>query len=160
MSLLRPTISTKTSVPLPPSHEADEDPINSGKILGSSQGSIIGDDLSITGDHITIRSESSLRIDGTLEADVDAREVVIGPQGHVKGTISAECVIAEGFAVGTIRAREVAVKAGATIEGDVYHQTMSMQAGATFNGRSQKIVEDAAPAQGVDQPGYAIAAET
>ena len=157
MSLFESASDAKSSVVLPPKNGAGGSAAKTGDVLGGAQGSIIGNDLSITGDHITIQSEKSLRIDGTLEADIDASEVVIGPQGRVQGTISAENVIAKGYVVGTIRARKVAIQATATIEGDVYHQALSMEGGATFNGRSQKLDEVADPSHDVEQPGFEVA---
>ena len=118
-------------------------PITRGNAEGAG-GSVIGNDLSITGQNIIIRTEGSLRIDGTLEADIEASDVVVSPHGRVQGTISAERVVTQGSVGGTIRAREVIVEATATIDGDIHYQTMAMNAGAAFNGRSQQLKDGAA----------------
>ena len=127
------------SIELPTRMDANAAAPITSEIPGGAGGSVIGNDLSITGQNIIIRTEGSLRIDGTLEADIEASDVVVSPHGRVQGMISAERVVTQGSVAGTIRARDVIVEATATIDGDIHYQTMGMKAGAAFNGRSQQM---------------------
>ena len=58
--------------------------------------SIIGSDLVIEGPSITMRCKGSLRIDGTIEANLHCAELVIGEQAVIVGSIAANKVAVSG----------------------------------------------------------------
>ena len=160
MSMPSPIAKVQTSGTLPPTNGAQTSPAIRTEFRGDAQSSIIGDDLTITGQSITIRSDKSVRIDGSIDGDIEAKEVVIGPRARVQGTITAERVDIEGHVAGTIRAHNVNMQSTASIEGDIYHQSMSVQAGATFNGRSKKLEDVATTKSDASQPAHQVEAET
>ncbi len=58
--------------------------------------SIIGSDLVIEGPSITMRCKGSLRIDGTIEANLHCAELVIGEQAVIVGSIAVNKVAVSG----------------------------------------------------------------
>ena len=100
--------------------------------------SLLAAGTSIRGD---IRSESDLRLDGTMEGDiVSLGKVVLGPQAVLKGNIS--CVTAEisGKVTGNVDAPEqLSLRAQASIEGAIRTATLLIEPGATFNGSCEMV---------------------
>lgn len=100
--------------------------------------SVIGSDLIIKGQQITIISKGSLQIDGEIRGDVHSAELVVGEQAQIVGTIAAENVSIFGHVVGAIRGLNVALHSSARVEGDVYHQSLTVEEGAVFDGGSRR----------------------
>ncbi len=101
-------------------------------------GSVIGTDLAILGERITIISQKSLQIDGDIRGDVAGKAVSIGPEGSVTGTISAETVEIDGGVRGAVRARRVTLNPSAQVDGEIVHETLVISEGAQFEGRVRK----------------------
>jgi cytoskeletal protein CcmA (bactofilin family) len=101
--------------------------------------SVIGADLTILGDRITIISQSKLQIDGQVRGNVHGRLVVINEGGSVTGEIWAERIDVGGAVRGPIVAINIALQDSARVEGDIVHQKISISEGAEFNGRARLI---------------------
>lgn len=100
--------------------------------------SVIGTDLAIVGERITIISQHELQIDGDIRADINGRSVVIGEEGSVIGTVSAETVDVRGGVRGAIRGRTVTLRSSAQVEGEITHEMLSIAEGANFDGRVRR----------------------
>ncbi len=96
--------------------------------------SVIGDDLAILGDKITIVTQSRVRVNGMIQGDISGQEVVIGPQGQVQGTVIANDIKVEGNVSGALRAASVTLMPTARVEGDICHQKLAISEGAQFDG--------------------------
>lgn len=101
--------------------------------------SVIGTDLTILGDRITIISQSKLQIDGQIHGNVHGRVVSINKGGSVTGEIWAERIDVSGAVRGPIVAVNVALHDSARVEGDILHQKISISEGAEFDGRARLI---------------------
>ncbi len=106
--------------------------------VGSNGGTVIGADLTILGQKINVVSQGRVQIDGTVAGDVTGREVVIGQDGEVSGTITANKVEVRGIVNGAVNGSAVALLATAKVEGDINHLTLSIAEGAQFNGRVRR----------------------
>ena len=104
--------------------------------------SVIGTDLTILGDRITIISANKLQVDGDVRGNVHGKQVVITEEGSVVGMVCAEAIEVRGGVRGSIRAVSVKLQAGAHVEGDITHQKLSIAEGAEFDGRV-KLTKDA-----------------
>ena len=104
--------------------------------------SVIGTDLTILGDRITIISANKLQVDGDVRGNVHGKQVVITEEGSVIGMVCAEAIEVRGGVRGSIRAVSVKLQAGAHVEGDITHQKLSIAEGAEFDGRV-KLTKDA-----------------
>lgn len=105
--------------------------------------SVIGTDLTIMGEKITIISQNKLTIDGDVHGDIHGRQVVVGEEGSVVGTVNAEAIEVRGGVKGAIRAATVTLHPTAQVEGDITHQTLAISEGAQFDGRVRRA-KDAA----------------
>lgn len=97
--------------------------------------SIIGSDVKITG---FIVSQGDLRLDGEVYADVRAARVYIGPEAQIIGDVTAEHVEVRGKLSGTVRAKHVSLASTCQVEGDLYHQKLTIEEGAFFEGKSRR----------------------
>jgi len=104
--------------------------------------SVIGTDLTILGDHITIVSKNKLQVDGDVRGNVHGRHVVITEEGSVVGMVTAETIEVRGGVRGGIRAVSVKLQTSAQVQGDITHQKLAIAEGAEFDG-SVRLVKDA-----------------
>jgi cytoskeletal protein CcmA (bactofilin family) len=101
--------------------------------------SVIGRDLTIAG-NLTCRGE--VQVDGIVEGDVEGSHVVIGEGATVTGSISADEVVIRGHVVGSVHSRRVMLQTTSEVEGDIFHQSLSIEQGAMFEGKSRRTSED------------------
>jgi cytoskeletal protein CcmA (bactofilin family) len=105
--------------------------------------SVIGNDLSIEGQSITIRCKGSLKVHGNIEADVHSKELEVGKEATVQGSIAADTVNVFGRVSGSIRGAHVVLRASAAVEGDIHSGLLSIEQGASFDGRSRRVTNPA-----------------
>lgn len=101
--------------------------------------SVIGSDLSIEGETITIRCKGSLKVHGNISADVHSRELEVGRQAVIRGSIAADTVDVFGRVEGAILGAKVVLHATAQVDGDIHSQNLAVELGATFDGRSRHV---------------------
>jgi cytoskeletal protein CcmA (bactofilin family) len=104
-----------------------------------SRMSVLGADLTLLGDKITIISQSKLQVDAKIRGDIHAKEVVINAEGSVSGEVWAERIDVRGEVRGTIIAVTLALHESARVAGDILHQKLSVSEGAEFVGRVHLI---------------------
>lgn len=105
---------------------------NSPKPSIATTPSIIAADVQIEGN---VKTAGELQLDGAITGDLVCGGVVMGESGAVNGTISADSVTIRGKVTGQIRAKSVRLEKSAVVEGDVYHESLSVEAGARLTGR-------------------------
>lgn len=97
--------------------------------------SVIGPDLTISGNLI---SKGEVQIDGEVQGDIHATYVVVGERARITGGIIAEEVVVRGHVMGSIRGKRVMLQSSSHVEGDVYHQSLAIEQGAFFEGKSRR----------------------
>jgi cytoskeletal protein CcmA (bactofilin family) len=97
--------------------------------------SIISPDLTIKGN---LTCAGDIQIDGHVEGDVNSHSVKIGEGADMHGTITAETVLICGTVQGEIKAATVALEKTAKVTGNIMHQTLSIAAGACFEGQCRR----------------------
>jgi cytoskeletal protein CcmA (bactofilin family) len=105
--------------------------------------SVIGNDLKITGQGLKIICRGALQVDGEIQGDIQAVEVIIGERGHVTGLVAGKQVTIRGVASGVICANTVVLEASARVEGDIHHMALVIGQGALFEGRSRRAASEA-----------------
>lgn len=128
------------NVPPPFPAPSQPGPPQGQQVAGTA--SIIGDDLAIVGQKITIVSQSRVHINGNIQGDINGKEVIVGRNGKVTGVITANSVSIEGHVDGAIRGQVVTLAATARVSGDIHHRTLSIAEGAHFDGRVRRPKED------------------
>jgi cytoskeletal protein CcmA (bactofilin family) len=106
----------------------------SGPIPGK-QASVIGPDLSIIGQKITLVCKSTLIVTGEIVGNINGSEVTVGDTGKVTGTITARNIAVHGEVKGALRAETVTLHASAHIDGDIVQKNLVIAEGAQFDGR-------------------------
>lgn len=97
--------------------------------------SIIGEDLTIRGN---IASKGELQVDGEIEGDIRCGSLLLGDKSQVIGGVLAEDVVVRGRVVGSIRGLRVTLQAQSHVEGDIFHQSLAIEQGAYFEGKSRR----------------------
>lgn len=99
----------------------------------------------------TLSVQGSLRVEGTLEGNVDnARHVIVGPEGKIKGDVSAQMVVCGGAIDGNVCAEMLEVLGPASIKGDIRAKKMVVEEGGRIAGQcviGEVEEESAVPAQ-------------
>ena len=95
-----------------------------------------------------VKTEGTLRIDGTIDGNVNADWVVISEKASLKGDIVARGIIVDGRVEGNLKAEEIVeIKSKGQVFGDISANKLSMLEGGIFNWRvsmerdGSKIVE-------------------
>lgn len=98
--------------------------------------SVIGPDLCIIGN---LESPGEVLIEGVVQGDVFAGRILVGPQGLVTGTLTADEIIVGGAVQGSVRGNRVTLQSGSHVEGDVAHSSLTIEQGAYFEGKSRRV---------------------
>ena len=110
--------------------------------------SIIGEDLTIRGN---VTSKGEVQLDGEIEGEIRCGSLLLGDKGQVMGGVAAEDVVVRGRIIGSIRGLRVTLQAQCHVEGDIFHQSLSIEQGAYFEGKSRhsdKPLEETKAANG------------
>lgn len=93
--------------------------------------SILSAGLTVNGD---LNSEGEVQIDCLVNGDVTAARLAIGENAKVVGEVVAEQVLIRGEVIGRIRAKSVELDKTAKVRGDIWHELLSIAAGAKVEG--------------------------
>lgn len=112
---------------------------------------IISPDLHVTGN---LATEGDMQIDGIIEGDVRSGTLSVGESAVVNGEIYAESIVVRGKVTGRIRARSVTLTATARVIGDIWHEVLSIDAGAFLEGhcKHMKSVDEQQSPENPDEP--------
>lgn len=124
----------------------------SARSAGPSGPSHIGEDLTIVGNLV---SKGEVHIDGQIQGDLHAANVLIGETARITGGVVADEVIVRGGVSGSIRGRRVVLQSSSRVEGDVFHQQLGIEQGAYFEGKSRRVADPLSGVSAPDIPGHA-----
>jgi cytoskeletal protein CcmA (bactofilin family) len=100
------------------------------------QGTVIAKGLKIVG---SVTAEGLVEVNGQIEGELHCTSLVIAREAHVTGTVAAERVVVDGKVEGPIQGGEVVLKSQAHVVGDIHHQSLAIESGAYFDGRSVQV---------------------
>ncbi len=139
--------------PAPPTNDRQqlpERPVAAGRTVSAparpatpSSPSVIAPDLKVVGNLIT---DGDLQIEGQVEGDIHANTLIVGQGAEVKGEIRSNDVTVNGRVAGRIKGRKVRLTETANVDGDILHASISIEAGAHFEGsihRAEDPLKDA-----------------
>jgi cytoskeletal protein CcmA (bactofilin family) len=121
--------SAKT--PLPEAFAPKSPRLSGSKMVPS----IIGEDLTITGN---VTSKGEIQVDGEIQGDIHCSSLLLGDKSHVKGGVVAEDIVVRGHLVGSIKGLRITLQAPSHVEGDIFHQSLAIEQGAYFEGKSRR----------------------
>ncbi len=114
---------------------ASERSSSSGKSAGKVVPSVIGEDLTITGNVVT---KGEIQVDGEIQGDVHCGSIMVGEKAAITGGIVADEVTVRGRVTGSIRAFRVSLQSNSHVDGDIFHQSLAIEQGAYFEGKSRR----------------------
>jgi cytoskeletal protein CcmA (bactofilin family) len=97
------------------------------------KGTVIAEGLKIVG---SVTAEGLVEVNGQIEGELHCSSLIISRKAQVAGAITAEKVIVDGRVEGPIQGGEVLLKSQAHVVGDIRHQSLAVERGAYFEGRS------------------------
>jgi cytoskeletal protein CcmA (bactofilin family) len=108
----------------------------SQSVVGESppSSSTISTDLVING---KVTASGEVRLDGQVIGDIHCAALVLGETARVEGSAIAEEVVIDGRLIGSVRAVRLTLRANSHVEGDLLYQTLAIEQGAHFDGRSR-----------------------
>jgi cytoskeletal protein CcmA (bactofilin family) len=98
--------------------------------------STLGAGTLITGN---IVCEGCAQILGRVIGDIQAVKIVVSDGARVEGNVTAQEVDIYGAFKGTIRARFVRLKGTATIDGEVFSKSLTVEENVQFEGLSRRL---------------------
>ena len=94
--------------------------------------SVLGTDVTIRGD---VEASADLHVDGKVVGNIACASLVQGEDSRIEGEIKAETARLSGEVQGTIAVRNLVVLKTAQINGDVSYDTLTIEQGASVEGR-------------------------
>lgn len=116
--------------PIAPSSTPARSP-SSGAATNAGK-SVLASDLRISGE---ITSSGSIEVYGDIDGNLSARNLLIGGEGAVKGTVSAETVEVKGKLDGRVSTQSFTLRATAQVEADINYTSLIIESGAQIEGR-------------------------
>jgi cytoskeletal protein CcmA (bactofilin family) len=96
---------------------------------------IVGNDTRIEG---KVSVKGTIRVDGTVEGDVQADWVVVGVTGKILGDTRTRGMVVGGSVEGNIEATEtVELREKARMVGEIHAPKLAISEGAVFDGRAR-----------------------
>ncbi|MFK5936888.1 MAG: polymer-forming cytoskeletal protein [Sulfurimonas sp.] len=79
----------------------------------------------------------NLYIDGELEGEINSqKEVNIGKNGHVQGSVSTNRLVVQGYMEGSVNATKVEIKAAGHVKGEISSSELVIESKGIFEGNS------------------------
>ncbi len=138
---------------LPPAGAIPQGALGSKTMLKGSNKmvpSIIGADLTITGNVI---SKGEVQVDGSIQGDLHCASLIIGEKAEINGVVVAEDVVVRGQVSGSIHGVRVTLQASSQVNGDITHQSLAIEQGAFFEGKSRRADDPIGSAPKLEVPG-------
>lgn len=98
--------------------------------------SIIGPNASMVGD---LEFDGELRVEGRVDGHLRCRRLVVGPQGHLEGSVVGQEIKIFGRVDGEIRGGTIDVCDGANVSARIVYTGLTMGARATFEGTLKRL---------------------
>jgi cytoskeletal protein CcmA (bactofilin family) len=97
------------------------------------KGTVIAEGLKIVG---SVSADGAVEVNGQVDGDLHCASLTVSPKACINGGINARRVVVNGKVEGPINGEEVVLKSHAFVVGDIQTQSLSIERGAQFEGRS------------------------
>lgn len=127
-------------------------------MFASKRGTVIAKGLKIVG---RVTAEGLVEVNGQVDGELHCTSLIVARGAHVSGKIAADRVVVDGKVDGPIQGGEIILKSQAHVVGDIHHQSLAIESGAYFEGRSMQAggATGPEPEKLVKKPLKAIAAK-
>jgi cytoskeletal protein CcmA (bactofilin family) len=113
------------------------------------KGTVIAEGLKIVG---SVTAEGLVEVNGHLDGDLYCTSLVISPKACINGGIQAQRIVVNGKVEGPICGAVVILKSHAVVRGDIETESLSIERGAHFEGRSKRTSVANMPQVEVESP--------
>ncbi len=86
-----------------------------------------------------IKTSGEIQIDGVLNGNVRAKQIVVGVNGNVRGNVTSNFLRICGKIEGEIRAETLEIVSSATVKGNVFKKTISIESGSKVTGNINEL---------------------
>lgn len=100
--------------------------------------SVISSNINILGNII---SDGMIDFDGSIDGNIYCHNLIVRQNARINGEVKADTVQISGRVFGTIRARVVTLHRSAHVEGVVMHEQLTVEDGATVDGKLKKTAK-------------------
>jgi cytoskeletal protein CcmA (bactofilin family) len=111
-----------------------------------TKASTIANEILITGN---IMSNGEIHLEGQVQGDIQCASLVLGESAQLEGCAVAEEVVVGGRLIGSVRAVRLRLQASSHVEGDLLYQSLAMEQGAYFDGKSRPSDNPLSPQHGL-----------
>ena len=106
--------------------------LGASEVDNSNSSLMIGEGVTITG---TIKANSKVTIQGTVDGDIECNSITISKSGNVKGKIKTDTITVEGKAEGEVNADDVLnIKSTGHVSGKVFYGEIQIEEGGKISG--------------------------
>jgi len=106
--------------------------LGASTVDNSNSSLMIGEGVTITG---TIKANSKVTIQGTVDGDIECNSITISKSGNVKGKIKTDTITVEGKAEGEVNADDVLnIKSTGHVSGKVFYGEIQIEEGGKISG--------------------------
>ena len=106
--------------------------LGTSTVDNSKSSLMIGEGVTITG---TIKANSKVTIQGTVDGDIECNSITISKSGNVKGKIKTDTITVEGKAEGEVNADDVLnIKSTGHVSGKVFYGEIQIDEGGKISG--------------------------
>lgn len=102
------------------------------RATGNTTKSVLAADLRITGE---VSSTGTIEVLGEIEGNISSKGLIVGSEGRVSGTVSAENVEVRGKLDGSVATHGFALRASAEVQADILYTTLMIESGAQIEGK-------------------------
>jgi len=120
------------------------------------KGTVIADGLKIVG---SVTAEGLVEVNGHVDGDLYCTSLVVSQKAFIHGGIQAKRVVVNGKVEGPIRGGEVILKSRAIVVGDIQTESLAVERGAYFEGRSVRATGSNAPEAVGTDPGTELTSD-
>jgi cytoskeletal protein CcmA (bactofilin family) len=121
-----------SKTPDPTTAPAQPPAVQNRATSGGNTRSVLAQDLRITGE---ISSTGTIEVLGEIEGNLTARGLVVGAEGRMTGTVSAETVEVKGRLDGRVATINFALRSSAEVAADITYTTLVIESGAQIEGK-------------------------
>ena len=100
--------------------------------------SILGADISISGQQLVLKTKGSLLIRGQIQGDVHGEAVTVDHGASVTGVITARTIEIQGSVKGALKGSTVILHEHSTVDANIVHQKLTIAEGAQFDGSAKR----------------------
>ncbi len=86
-----------------------------------------------------VKTSGEIQIDGVLNGNVKAKQIVVGINGNVHGNLTADISRILGKVEGKIRAEILEIVKTASVKGDIFKKTISIESGSKITGNINEL---------------------